>query len=125
GDMLGERGLWYKWMHFEGAMRIPLIVSVPGAKATRIAAPVSLIDLLPTLVDIGSMSGRAVEQVAEVEGTSLLPAILGRAALPPERPVYSEMTADGTVNPSLMVRKGDWKYIACEGDPPMLFNLKA
>ncbi len=124
GDMLGERGLWYKWMHFEGAMRIPLIVSVPGAKATRIAAPVSLIDLLPTLVDVGSMSGRAVEQVAETEGTSLLPAILGQAALSPERPVYSEMTADGTVNPGLMVRKGDWKYIVCEGDPPMLFNLK-
>ncbi|MGE0875690.1 MAG: choline-sulfatase [Burkholderiales bacterium] len=124
GDMLGERGLWYKWMHFEGAMRIPLIVSVPGAKAARVAAPVSLLDLLPTLVDIGSMSGRAVEQVAEIEGTSLLPAILGQAALPPERPVYSEMTADGTANPSLMVRRGDWKYIACEGDPDMLFNLK-
>ena len=34
------------------------------------------------------------------------------------------MNADGTFSPSLMVRKGDWKLIACEGDPPMLFDLK-
>ena len=29
GDMLGERGLWYKMSFFEGACRIPLIVHAP------------------------------------------------------------------------------------------------
>ena len=30
GDMLGERGLWYKMSFFEPACRIPLIVHAPG-----------------------------------------------------------------------------------------------
>src|SRR5690606_15996480 len=30
GDMLGERGLWYKWVHFDPAVRIPLLISAPG-----------------------------------------------------------------------------------------------
>ncbi len=35
GDMLGERGLWYKMNFFEPACRIPLIVQAPGRFAPR------------------------------------------------------------------------------------------
>jgi len=34
-------------------------------------------------------------------------------------------SADGAPAPGFMVRKGNWKYICCEGDPPMLFDLAA
>ena len=34
------------------------------------------------------------------------------------------MTADGIASPSLTVHKGDWKYMSCEGDPPLLYNLR-
>ncbi len=123
GDMLGERGLWYKWMHYEHACRIPMIVAVPGQKAARVKAPASLIDFLPTVVDVAAQSAAKPEPVAPLEGVSLLPAVLGKAALPASRPVFAEMNADGTTSPSFMVRRGDWKYVSCEGDPPMLFNL--
>jgi choline-sulfatase len=123
GDMLGERGLWYKWMHFEGACRIPMIIAMPGGKARRVKAPASLMDFLPTVVDIASSGGKKVEAVAPLEGISLLPSIQGGESLPYDRPVYAEMNADGTTSPSFMVRKGDWKLISCEGDPPMLFDL--
>jgi len=53
GDMLGERGLWYKMSFFEGAARVPLIVSAPGRFAPRrVAQSVSLVDILPTLVEL-------------------------------------------------------------------------
>jgi choline-sulfatase len=125
GDMLGERGLWYKWMHFENAVRVPLILHFPGQKPSRVAEPVSLVDLLPTMLDVAARGGRVVEPVAPLEGERLLPAALGEQPLRAGRPIFAEMTADGTTSPSLMVRKADWKYIACEGDPPMLYDLRS
>ncbi|MFX5294949.1 sulfatase-like hydrolase/transferase, partial [Acinetobacter baumannii] len=53
GEMLGERGAWYKMSFLEGAARVPLVVSAPGQfAARRVGAAVSLVDLLPTLVEI-------------------------------------------------------------------------
>ena len=53
GDMLGERGLWYKMNFFEGSARVPLIVHHPKRFAPRrVAEPVSLVDILPTLTDL-------------------------------------------------------------------------
>ncbi len=50
GDMLGERGLWYKMNFFEPACRIPLIVHAPGRfAARRVSESASLVDILPTL----------------------------------------------------------------------------
>ena len=53
GDMLGERGLWYKMHWFEMAARVPLLVSAPGQFAAgRVTQAVSTADLLPTLVEL-------------------------------------------------------------------------
>jgi choline-sulfatase len=123
GDMLGERGLWYKWNLFEWSMRIPMIISIPGQQARRVKTPVSLLDLLPTCVDIGSDEEHPLKMVSPVEGTSLLPEVTGSGKLPPQRPVYGETTADGATSPCLMVRQGPWKLIHCPLDPPQLFNL--
>ena len=58
GEMLGERGLWYKMNFHEGASRVPLIVHAPGRfAARRVKAAVSLLDVLPTLVGIAGGGG--------------------------------------------------------------------
>ena len=68
GDMLGERGLWYKMSWFEQSACVPLIVHAPQHFAPkRVAAPVSLLDLLPTLVDLAT-NGVGMTWAADVDG---------------------------------------------------------
>jgi choline-sulfatase len=54
GDMLGEKGLWFKMSPYERSSRVPLIIDGPADVVTpgRYANPVSLIDLAPTLLEI-------------------------------------------------------------------------
>jgi choline-sulfatase len=121
GDMLGERGLWYKMTFFERAMRVPLLLHAPcRLAARRVAEPVSLIDLLPTLLEIAAVGAEAT---LPVDGRSLLPAATGSGDAPGA--VYAEYTAEGTDQPMFMIRRGRFKYISCVGDPPMLFDLAA
>jgi arylsulfatase A-like enzyme len=58
GDWLGDHGLVLKGpMHFEGLLRVPLIMAGPGVpQATRVGQPVSTLDLAPTLA---ALSGAA------------------------------------------------------------------
>ncbi len=58
GEMLGERGLWYKMSFFEQSARVPLIVRVPGAGPRRVAEPVSLLDVTPTLLELAGLPPR-------------------------------------------------------------------
>ena len=121
GEMLGERGLWYKMHFFEWALRVPLIFWAPERFAPRrVAAPVSLVDLSPTLVDMG---GGLAEPALGSDGHSLVSLIEGHPT--PVRPVLAEYTAEGAEAPVLMVREGDLKLIWSETDPPLLFDLAA
>jgi choline-sulfatase len=126
GEMLGERGMWFKQCFFEWSVRVPLIVSMPGRIAPgRVRAHVSLVDLLPTFLDIAaSGGGAAVEPVDELDGASLLPLLDGRDD-GADRGVISEYSSEGVCAPSRMVRHGRWKYILTHGLPPLLYDLVA
>jgi choline-sulfatase len=118
GEMLGERGLWYKMTFFERSARVPLILHAPRSWAPRrVSASVSLVDLLPTLLALAT-DGKGVEPVEPIDGHSLLD---GEGS----DTVYAEYMAEGTEEPLFMIRRGPWKYICCAGDPPQLFDLAA
>lgn len=122
GEMLGERGMWYKMCLFEPAVRVPLILFRPGAKQVReVRHNVSLLDLLPTLVDFAS-GGSGPKFSDEIEGHSLGGLISGEPANWPNQ-VFAEYTADGAIAPCFMIRDGDVKLIWSQEDGPQLFDL--
>jgi choline-sulfatase len=122
GDFLGERGLWYKMSFLEPAAHVPLFVHAPWRfGARRIAAPVSLADITPTLVEL-AVGGAAEQLAAPVDGRSLVTLLEG-AHDDPEATVAGEYLAEGLVAPMLMLARRRWKFIQCEGDPDQLFDL--
>ncbi len=93
GDMLGERGLWYKMSFFDGSARVPLVVHHPGRVGRRrVSQPVSLLDVGPTLVELGG--GWPDGSPAAIDGRSLTGFLRGSGEQPP-RPVLGEYLAEG------------------------------
>jgi choline-sulfatase len=122
GELLGERGLWYKMSFFEPSVRVPLIVAAPGRLAARrVAEPVSLLDLTPTLLDLAGHPD-ARELSAGMDGSSLVALLEGRASAN-TGVVASEYLAEGLTAPAVMVRRDSHKLVRCEGDPDQLFDL--
>lgn len=119
GDMLGERGLWYKMHWFEMAARVPLLVHAPQRfAARRVSQSVSTLDLLPTLVEL---AGGQVEPGLALDGRSLLSHLQGEGG---HDQVLGEYMAEGSTSPLMMIRRGGWKFIYSEQDPLLLFNLR-
>lgn len=122
GDMLGERGLWYKMTFFENAARVPLIVHAPKAFAPRrVKASVSTIDLLPTLAELAT-GNRATTWPDPIDGRSLVPHLNGDGG---HDETFGEYLAEGAIAPIVMIRRGAYKFIHTSVDPDQLFDLEA
>ena len=120
GDMLGERGLWFKMTFFEGSARVPLMICAPGLTPGVIGHPVSTLDVMPTLCDL---AGVALDDIRPwTDGTSLLPLATGQEG---RRAVPMEYAAEASETPMVGLRKGRWKLILCPLDPDLLFDLEA
>jgi choline-sulfatase len=118
-DMLGERGLWYKMNFFDAACRIPLIVHAPQRFAThRVSASASLVDILPTLCELGIGPGACY--ATALDGTSLVPALHGAAG---NDEVIGEYLAEGAIAPLVMIKRGRFKFVHSPVDPEQLYDL--
>jgi choline-sulfatase len=124
GEMMGERGMWYKQHFFEWASKIPLIIYAPNRfKPSKINKNVSLINLLPTFIDIVT-DGKASELLnQEIDGQSLYPSLQGLDDNLDDVAI-SEFAADGSTGPSKMIKKGNYKYMYLEGVDELLYDLK-
>lgn len=125
GDMLGEKGLWYKMSPYERSSRVPLILRGPRelVPAGRFANPVSLLDLLPTLVELAGAEPPSTDGA----GVSLLESARREVSgvSPQERDVVVEYLAEGTHHPQVTLVRGPLKLVRCPGDPDQLFDLGA
>lgn len=120
GEMLGERGMWFKKHFFEKALRVPLIIRAPWLAAQRVSELTSLVDLLPTFNGLAGQTG----PVEPLEGIDLLD-LLDKGNPPPQRPVYAEYLAEATPAPIFMIRRQNHKFIHSSHDGIMLFDLEA
>jgi choline-sulfatase len=119
GDMLGERGLWYKMNFFEPACRIPLIVHAPGRFAAhRVAGSASLVDILPTLCELAGHE--PAEYATPLDGSSLASQLAGAVG---RDEVIGEYLAEGAIAPLVMIKRGRYKFVHSPVDPDQLYDL--
>ncbi len=71
---------------FEEQVRVPLLIKVPGARPGRIKAPVSLVDIAPTVLKL-----LGVEPPTHMVGQDLRPAIYGGDDAHVDKPVFSSV----------------------------------
>jgi arylsulfatase A-like enzyme len=84
GKELGEHGLvGHGHTLYEELLRVPLVVRVPGRSPARIRRPASLVDVVPTVLDVLDLAGPDT-----LQGTSLLALADGRTG---ERPLWAEV----------------------------------
>ena len=144
GEMLGERGMWFKRMLYEPAVRVPLLVSWPGRVrgGIRIGSVVSQVDLTATLMELAGVPDLE-RWTGAIDGDSFLPLLTDRgrpdrdpdeAAAPsePVRPVQREWKDEalfeyygkGTVEPLCGIRRGPFKYVVLGNTWSALFDLE-
>ena len=122
GDNMGEHGFWSKLNFYEDSVRIPLVISPPehDNAGARCEAPVSLIDWMPTVLELTGQQSH----FETLPGRSLAPLLEDPADQWPNRAVISDYACDGTRVPMRMVRHGRWKACFAPGFAPLLFDLE-
>ena len=129
GWHLGEKGHWHKTTLWEEATRVPFIWRVPGMSPGQSNAPVSLLDIFPTFVDLcGEDAGAASKlehlaahqkQLDELDGESLMP-LLRNASSIRMTPAVIEFRRGNAA-----IRSGRFRYIRYADGSEELYDHKA
>ena len=119
GEMLGDRGLWYKNSFYDGSASIPFIWSFPPAlpQGKVIGAPAMNMDIFPTLCDLCSLP-----KPDGLEGRSLVPLMKGTED-GRDRVALSENYRGGIAG--RMIRTARWKYFFYTNGEEYLYDLQA
>ena len=132
GEMAGHHGIWQKQCFYEPAVKVPLMLRLPSGETRRVAENVSLVDVLPTLLEVAGL-----ERPSDLPGDSLLRIARhqesettaetrhhdDRHRVSPERAVFSEYHHMGMLNAGFMLKRGDYKLCHYVGSEPQLFNV--
>jgi len=113
---------------YEGGLRVPLIVKLPGVTpaGTVCNTPVITMDWFPTLLEVAG-ADKSVSRTA-ADGVSLVPLLRGETQTPHQELFwhYPHYWNGGKVSPYSVARIGDWKLIRFyETGREELYNLKA
>ncbi|MHC4996476.1 MAG: arylsulfatase [Planctomycetota bacterium] len=111
---------------YEGGIRVPMIVRWPGRVEAGSTSdhPWYFPDVLPTLAEIAGVSRHVPRNV---DGHSVLPALIGEQAAGRKQPTHEYMYWELGAGRSMKIglRAGDWKLVSHNpNQTPELFNLK-
>ncbi|MFT5104528.1 MAG: arylsulfatase A-like enzyme [Verrucomicrobiales bacterium] len=112
------------WM-YEGGIRVPLIIKLPGVTkpGSTCSVPVVSTDFYPTLLDVAGLEARPEQHL---DGVSLAGLLKGETSLEREAIFWHYPHYHGSGNrPTAAVRKGDWKLVRYyETGEEELYHLK-
>lgn len=127
GEMMGSHGTVSKMQMFEEALRVPMILRLPGKipAGKKIDTPATGYDLLPTVLDYLGVS----HEKDGLAGRSLRGSIAGNQEAPGY--AFAEMGAPGRRRHQFAIRSKDWKLVLpvpAQGrqapvDRPRLYHL--
>ena len=104
---------------FEYSTRVPLVMSGPGIVTGEAENARSLVDLLPTFLDI---AGGSIDMFGDpIDGRSLMPLAKGESDSIDE--AIGEYCAEMASYPVIMIRRRKLKYEHCDIDPIQLYGL--
>ncbi|MGE5786629.1 MAG: sulfatase-like hydrolase/transferase [Myxococcales bacterium] len=124
GEAFGEHGMIrHGFELWEPLVRVPLVMYVPGIAPRQIASRRTLIDLVPTILDLMQVGIPAASGSDFVSGQSMLPEMLGIDGADQARPLLVDMAQGPYTSERQAYIEGDYKLIAAQGRPLGLFNL--
>jgi choline-sulfatase len=120
GEPLGDHETWWKCNMYEQSVGIPMIANGPGVQEATVDAPVSLLDLIPTMADV-----LGINHDDAWRGRSQWSVLAGERPPDEARAVFSEYHAHGTSRGAFMLRHGRYKYVHYPDNPDQLFDREA
>jgi choline-sulfatase len=117
GEAFGEHGeVSHSLFVYDTTLRVPLVITGPSIPARTISGPVSLVDVVPTVLKLLNIKG------LDADGIDLTPAMNGAPV--PERSLYAESFApllDFGWAPLRSIRSQGMKYI--DAPKPELYDV--
>lgn len=98
---------------YEGGIRVPCIMYMPGAAGSINHQPIMTMDVFPSLIEMAQIKYKS--KAKPLDGVSFLPVLKGKAVK--ERTLYWERSKDMQA-----VREGDWKLLRLKNGLS-LYNL--
>ena len=115
GELMGEHNLFEKTAMYEGALRVPLLVHLPGMTGAGESDQLAtLMDMAPTCMDLAE----AHYDPRDLDAVSLLPDLLG------DHSPIREVQQSELLNTN-MLYDGRWKWIRSFNDTSELYDLEA
>ena len=113
GEMLGDHGLYSKYVPYEASLRVPLIVAGPGLPRGRVSdALVELIDTNPTVCELIGMPPQQ-----RIDARSFVPVLRGEAD-------SHRTEAVASIENYRCIRTERYKYVDNYNDVAELYDLE-